>query len=132
MAPSRPFGRGGFTTLDRRKETAQSMLARAWRSCVARRCLALRLDEARLQQQRMLVLEQKRAVAERLAAERRATTAVRKKKTPQPGLQLKQLVGVLPGSGTWSPLYSTSPRNENRVNENHLGICLSFSQKNRN
>jgi hypothetical protein len=28
--------------------------------------------------------------------------------------------------------YSTSPRNENRHNENHLGICLSFSPKNRN
>ena len=33
------------------------------------------------------------------------------------------------GAGEW---YSTSPRNENPVNENHLGICLSFSQKNRN
>ena len=29
-------------------------------------------------------------------------------------------------------VYSTSPRNENPVNENHLEICLSFSQKNRN
>ena len=28
--------------------------------------------------------------------------------------------------------YSTTPRNENPVNENHLEICLSFSQKNRN
>jgi len=29
-------------------------------------------------------------------------------------------------------IYSTSPRNENRVNENHLDQSLSFSQKNRN
>ena len=98
MAPSRPFGRGGFTTLDRRKAAAQSLLARAWSSCVARRCLALRLDEARQEQQRLLLLEQKRAVAERLAAERRATTVTRKKK-PQSGLHLQQLFGVLPGSG---------------------------------
>ena len=28
--------------------------------------------------------------------------------------------------------YSTSPRNRNRVNRNHLGIFLSSSQKNRN
>ena len=28
--------------------------------------------------------------------------------------------------------YSTSPRNGNRVNGNHLDICLSFSQKNGN
>ena len=28
--------------------------------------------------------------------------------------------------------YSTTARNENRVNENHLEICLSFSRKNRN
>ena len=28
--------------------------------------------------------------------------------------------------------YSTIPRNENRVNKNHLEICLSFSQKNEN
>ena len=34
--------------------------------------------------------------------------------------------------GTLVYEYSTTPRNENRINENHLGICLSFSQKNRN
>ena len=28
--------------------------------------------------------------------------------------------------------YSTTPRNGNRANGNHLGICLSFSEKNGN
>ena len=32
----------------------------------------------------------------------------------------------------WLPAYSTTPRNRNRVNQNHLGICLRSSQKNRN
>jgi len=34
--------------------------------------------------------------------------------------------------GVYGLDYSTTPRNENPVNENHLEICLSFSQKNRN
>ena len=43
------------------------------------------------------------------------------------------LLGVLDSCAPLVVLaYSTTPRNENPVNENHLEICLSFSQKNRN
>ena len=47
-------------------------------------------------------------------------------------LQLQQALLRNQYDAVLSPEYSTTPRNENRVNENHLGICLSFSQKNRN
>lgn len=84
-----------FATLDRRKANAQSLLSRAWRNCVARRQLASIRQEARLLAIDRANAMRAKAVAIRLASDRRATTrTVRKKKVF--GTHLNRLLMVVP------------------------------------
>ena len=84
-----------FTTLDRRKANAQSMLSRAWRSCVARRQLARIRKEASLFAIARANAMRAQAVARGLASDRRATSrTVRKKKVF--GTHLNHLFTVVP------------------------------------
>jgi hypothetical protein len=84
-----------FNTLDRRKANAQSLLSRAWRSCVARRQLARSREEASLFAIDRANAMRAQALAKRLASDRRATSrTVRKKKVF--GTHLNQLFTVVP------------------------------------
>ena len=92
MAPARPFGKG-FTSLDKRRSDAQSLLARAWRCSMARRDFATRMEMVREQQRQALIREQRRFVAHKLAHKRRAPV---RNPTNVFGGHLSNLLGSLP------------------------------------